>query len=120
VSTLRVDAIQNKDGGDLITAKGMARAWVNFNGQGTVAIRASFNVTSITDNGVGSYVVNFTTAMADAFFAVSGTVSRDTSYANLRIGDAFSTTSIVASAFYQNGGNPTAYDPANVSIVVHD
>jgi hypothetical protein len=41
------------------------KAWVNFNGTGTVAIRASFNVTSITDNGTGDYTVNFTTAMAD-------------------------------------------------------
>ena len=41
------------------------RAWVNFNGTGTVAIRASGNVTSITDNGTGDYTVNFTTAMAD-------------------------------------------------------
>ncbi len=48
------------------------RAWVNFNGTGTVAIRASFNVTSITDNGTGDYTVNFTTAMPDANFSVSG------------------------------------------------
>jgi hypothetical protein len=42
------------------------RAWVNFNGTGAVAIRASGNVSSITDNGVGDYTVNFTTAMPDA------------------------------------------------------
>jgi hypothetical protein len=48
------------------------RAWVNFNGTGTVAIRASGNVTSITDNGVGSYTVNFTTAMPDVNYCVSG------------------------------------------------
>lgn len=42
------------------------RAWVNFNGTGTVAIRGSGNVTSITDNGTGDYTVNFTTAMPDA------------------------------------------------------
>lgn len=42
------------------------RAWVNFNGTGTVDIRASGNVSSITDNGVGDYTVNFTTAMPDA------------------------------------------------------
>ena len=42
------------------------RAWVNFNGTGTVAIRASGNVSSITDNGTGDYTVNFTTAMVDA------------------------------------------------------
>jgi hypothetical protein len=45
------------------------RAWVNFNGTGTVAIRASGNVTSITDNGVGLYTVNFTTAMPDANYS---------------------------------------------------
>ena len=42
-----------------------AKAWVNFNGTGTPAIRASFNVSSITDNGTGDYTVNFTTAMPD-------------------------------------------------------
>ena len=45
------------------------RAWVNFNGTGTVAIRASGNVSSITDNGVGDYTVNLTTAMQDNNFA---------------------------------------------------
>jgi hypothetical protein len=53
-----------------------ARAWVNFNGTGTVAIRASGNVSSITDNGVGDYTVNFTTAMPDANYSiVFGTVA---------------------------------------------
>jgi len=50
-----------------------ARAWVNFNGTGTVAIRASANVSSITDNGTGDYTVNFATAMADANYAISAT-----------------------------------------------
>jgi hypothetical protein len=55
-----------------------ARAWVNFNGTGTVAIRASGNVSSITDNGTGDYTVNFTTAMPDANYAASGNISLDT------------------------------------------
>jgi len=54
------------------------RAWVNFNGTGTVAIRASGNVTSITDNGTGDYTVNFTTAMPDSNYSVSGSMSWDT------------------------------------------
>ena len=54
-------------------ASGRAKAWVNFNGTGTVAIRASYNVSSITDNGTGDYTVNFTTALADANY--SGVVS---------------------------------------------
>lgn len=53
-----------------------ARAWVNFNGTGTVAIRASGNVSSITDNGVGDYTVNFTTAMPDANYSLSGAAQK--------------------------------------------
>lgn len=49
------------------------RAWVNFNGTGTVAIRASGNVSSITDNGTGNYQVNFASALPDANYAVTGT-----------------------------------------------
>lgn len=54
-----------------------ARAWVNFDGTGTVAIRASGNVTSITDNGVGRYTINFTTAMSDTNYSIVGTASFD-------------------------------------------
>jgi len=54
-----------------------ARAWVNFDGTGTVAIRASANVSSITDNGTGDYIVNFTTAMQDVNFSVSGSAGID-------------------------------------------
>jgi hypothetical protein len=50
-------------------AKRTAKVWVNFNGTGTVAIRASFNVSSITDNDTGDYVINFTTAIVDANYA---------------------------------------------------
>jgi hypothetical protein len=60
----------NSGYGSLATAYG-CRAWVNFNGTGTVAIRASGNVSSITDNGVGLYTVNLTTAMPDINYAVA-------------------------------------------------
>jgi len=64
----------------LTTASGSApsysaRAWVNFNGTGTVAIRASGNVSSITDNGTGDYTVNFATALADANYSMNVTCS---------------------------------------------
>jgi hypothetical protein len=52
---------------------GLAKAWVNFNGTGSVAIRAQYNVSSITDNGVGDYTVNFTTGLADANYLTSET-----------------------------------------------
>jgi hypothetical protein len=51
------------------------RAWVNFNGTGTVAIRASGNVSSITDGGTGIYTVNFSTAMPDANYSWSGSAT---------------------------------------------
>lgn len=62
---------------DAFNATGIApfyacRAWVNFNGTGTVAIRASGNVSSITDNGVGRYTLNFATAMPDANYSMAG------------------------------------------------
>ena len=53
------------------------RAWVNFNGTGTVAINASGNVSSITDNGTGDYSVNFTTAMPDANYATSAFAAQE-------------------------------------------
>ena len=67
MSTIKVDTIKNTSNVEVFTAK----AWVNFNGTGTVAIRASGNVSSITDLGTGVYTVNFTTAMADANYATT-------------------------------------------------
>ena len=57
---------------DSSTGTNTCRAWVNFNGTGTVAIRASFNVSSITDNGTGDYTINFTNAFADANYSIVG------------------------------------------------
>ena len=81
MSTLRVNAIVDASGGNTATINtymppAPVRAWVNFNGTGTVAIRGSLNVSSITDQGTGSYVVNFTTAMPDVNYSwasLSGT-----------------------------------------------
>jgi hypothetical protein len=79
------------------------RAWVNFNGGGTVAIRASGGVASITDNGTGDYSVNFTTAMVDANYtmagsaeAVNGSGTQVVSFGTLRAssGSSYSTGSI--------------------------
>ena len=73
------------------------RAWVNFNGTETVAIRASGNISSITDNGVGNYTVNFTTAMPDGFYAPQVTGQRDTDngacFANIHYPQTPTTTS---------------------------
>ena len=75
MSTLKTNTLSNV-AGTASTAienaiNGSAKAWVNFNGTGTVAIRASYNVSSITDNGTGNYTINFTTAMPDTNYAVT-------------------------------------------------
>ena len=62
-ATVPVDTVVN----------GTAKAWVNFIGQGTVAIRRAFNVSTITDNGPGDYTVNFINAMVDADYSIVGT-----------------------------------------------
>ena len=69
----------NNDTGVLNVQNGMngiCKAWVNFNGTGTVAINSSFNVSSITDNGTGDYTVNFTTAMPDANYSMTASAGR--------------------------------------------
>ena len=76
-STLALTA-NSQEVKDALNASGSApiyacRAWVNFNGTGTVAIRASGNVSSITDRGTGEYTINFATAMPDANYATNGT-----------------------------------------------
>lgn len=78
MSTLRVNTLQTAAGVEVYTAK----AWVNFNGTGTVAIRASGNVSSITDNTTGDYTVNFTVAMTDANYAWAVSAGRIPNTAN--------------------------------------
>jgi hypothetical protein len=58
-------------------AKRTAKAWVNFNGIGTVAIRDDFNVSSITDNNIGDYTINFSTALSSASYCVTGCATHD-------------------------------------------
>lgn len=97
MSTLKVNTLQNASGVEVYTAK----AWVNFNGTGTVAIRASGNVSSITDNGTGDYTVNFTNAMPDANYSVVGSC-------NGTSGAGFGTFSIFDAGTAGTGTNQTS------------
>jgi hypothetical protein len=84
MSTLKVTTIQDTAGANSSTTaqirNGIARAWVNFNGTGTVAIRASYNVTSITDNGGnGNYTINWTSGtLSDSNYVTTGLPSGGT------------------------------------------
>jgi hypothetical protein len=99
----------NSGYGSAATAYG-CRAWVNFNGTGTVAIRASGNVSSITDNGTGDYTVNFTTAMVDANYASLRNVQES---GTVQVVRGESTSASQAGVYVTNTSNVTS-DATNV------
>ena len=121
MSTIKVDTIKNTSNVEVFTAK----AWVNFNGTGTVAIRGSGNVSSITDNGTGNYTVNFTTALTDANYTV---VLQSTGFSlaniggNIVIAGAYTTGANLKSTTQlqlQTFANTTAvYDYAEINVAV--
>jgi hypothetical protein len=106
----------NSGYGSVATAYG-CRAWVNFNGTGTVAIRNQGNVSSITDNGTGDYTVNFSTAMPDANYAAAGFGQAGGGYA-IR---ASNVTQPTASAFRFSTVDPgvAVSDTAVVYVTFH-
>jgi hypothetical protein len=114
----------NIDSAQFATVSGTAplyacRAWVNFNGTGTVAIRASGNVSSITDNGTGDYTVNFTTAMTDANYSgVYGlTFDGSTGTANPRVAEIVNTSSSAMRMLCMDTGG-TAADMNSVYVAI--
>jgi len=100
-------------------ASGRAKAWVNFDGTGTVAIRASYNVSSITDNGQGNYTVNFTTAMPDGNYSICGTTDYEGTTVNqglsVRNNNNGGTTSFQVLLTAYDG---TLFDNAGIHIAI--
>ena len=101
-----------------------ARAWVNFNGTGTPAVRASGNVSSIGDNGVGNYTVNFSTALPDAnYSAVASVTSQGSANGSTNCVDVFASaggtrvapTSSAFRLFVFHPGNQVAQDVVYVT-----
>jgi hypothetical protein len=95
------------------------KAWISFNGTGTPAIRGSFNVTSITDNGAGDYTINFTNAISDANYATVVTcmrVSGNTGAMGFIRETTTPTTGLVRIGTTNQGG--TAVDPLYVTVAI--
>ena len=88
MSTIKVNTIETVTGVEVYTAK----AWVNFNGIGTVAIRDAGNVSSITDYGVANYGINFSTAMTDSNYATVGSAEGRTNHPARCVGPNFGVT----------------------------
>jgi len=107
----------NSGFGSVATAYG-CRAWVNFNGTGTVAIRGSGNVSSITDNGTGLYVANLTTALTDTNACATSSGSNSTSGSDNRLvcATVTSTTAVDIRTGNASSGAPVDIVVGNVSV----
>ena len=117
MSTLKVGTIQDTSAGSSSTPaqimNGRAKAWVKWNGTGTLAINGSYNVSTVTDNGTGDYQVNFTTAFANANYtanfqgddATIGGTGHPTPYIFRDSGDFMTTSYTNVVWFYVNNSN---------------
>ena len=121
MSTLKVDTLQTTGGAGLYPA----RAWVNFTGTGTVSINASANVSSIADNGTGSYTVSMSNAMSAITFgyALSGR-SDNTGHLMIDVSQRVNTNNTTSNLYLgcgENGGNSSGGrygDPHTVSGIM--
>jgi len=112
----------NIDSAQFATVSGTApiypcRAWVNFNGIGTVAINASGNVSSITDNGVGDYTVNFTTAIPLGACVMVGTGGTNDSGQNDCFGVVFSSSISLARVRFYDVSTGGLVDTSSVALL---
>ncbi len=135
MSTLKTNTIQHltsgfnnivthTDGAGTVNAA-HCRAWVNFDGTGTVAIRAQFNVNSITDNGTGDYTINFTNAFSDSNYCYThntfgGAGGSLTDYGLYTVSPYTSAPSSTALrvAYRQSSGSGTLFDTAHLCCSV--
>ena len=106
----------NSGYGSVATAYGV-RAWVNFNGTGTVAINSSANISSITDNGTATFTLNFTNNMPDANYAVSAIARQTTSGGTAipRLSNVITTSQV---KLYCVDNSDNAVDPVTVTAMI--
>ena len=122
MSTLKVNTIQDSSAGNTSTTEqifqGRAKAWVNFNGTGTVSIRDNFNVSSITDSGTGVYTANFSSAMSNNDYAsVVSTGNDDKGRYGIMIDSDDKTTSGCKIFGFQTSTG-SSLDSAEVSLAI--
>jgi hypothetical protein len=108
MSTILVDNLTGKTSAGSITVtseggaatqslqQGLAKAWINFDGTGTISTRDSLNVSSISDEGTGYYQYDFTNAMSNANYSASGTGGNNDNNVNrvVQFGDGYTTTAL--------------------------
>ena len=129
MSTLKVATIQDTSGNNSSTpeqvSQGRAKAWVNFEADGTVAIIDDFNVSSITDGGTAIFTVNFTNALANANYTMTGSShSYSSDYTGIVVslsaragnGNSIDTKTTTACKIV-TAATTTEVDPVNISVL---
>jgi hypothetical protein len=99
----------------------LCKAWVNFNGTGTIAIRDSYNVSSITDGGVGSYTVNFTNPMSNANYCAQLSAGLSTGSPLPGVGGVANTAPTTTALYFETRQSSTGVviDPTYVMVSIH-
>ena len=97
--TIIADTLTHSTAGSVTTdyvVNGSAKAWINFDGTGTISTRDSLNVSSISDEGTGYYQYDFTNAMSNANYSASGTGGNNDNNVNrvVQFGDGYTTTAL--------------------------
>ena len=122
-SELRVNTLKDASGNNSIAtsfvAQGSAKAWINFDGQGTIATRDSHNVSSIADDGTGQYTTSYTSNMATVNYAASGSNNRTGLSSTTFINDTSwaATTGGISSATAESNNNYLDCDAVLISIL---
>jgi len=120
MSTLKVSNIQATGETASRAVSGVAAAWVNFNGSGTIAARDSVNVASLTDRGTGLYTLNYTSNMSSTDYSSVGSCADNATDATSR-NRMFTPSTLTASASYANTytTSSSADDVALVCVSIH-
>lgn len=105
------------DGSALTGVSGPIKAWVNFNGDGVVAIVDSLNVSSLTDNGTGDYTINFTTNMTDANYVTLGSAYDTSNNSTRPVGPKSQTVSGSTVKVVNASGNATDPEVVHVAVI---
>ena len=119
-SELRVDTLKDSSGNNSVgmstVAGGSAKAWIDFNGSGTIAARDSFNNASLTDNGTGHYTITLTNTFANASYCGSGT--QENNFGTVAVPKQ-ATSLATGSTTIQVVDGSSAYDRCNTHLAIH-
>ena len=120
MSTIAVDNARPSAGGTAYSlTDGVAKAWVNFNGTGTIAARDSYNVSGLTDNGTGQYTVSFTDVFNSTGFSFSALqgASSGGGFARLPDGGSLSASAIDVNTLENTGDSFS--DADRIGVTTH-